>query len=160
MKLKHSLRHELPVEEFIRFNHPCPDRRPGKRGKLRLCTNPSCLWIGTRKQAVRGTRNDFRCPECMSKIQNDDELERNNPFKGFTLEEKILLLLYKKPGLSLSEMCDELRVRRRDLVWKVSEMLKEEKLQRIGYVLGPKKEKHFLDSGYLFRITVEHEMIT
>jgi len=44
-------------------------------GVVRECTDPECSWEGTRSEAIEGTRGDWRCPECLGKIQSDSELE-------------------------------------------------------------------------------------
>ncbi len=72
--------------DYINFNSPCSDRNleyiERFKQRLRECTNPDWLWVGTRKQAVRGISRNQRttpywsCPKCHAKIQNDDEKVR------------------------------------------------------------------------------------
>lgn len=80
--------------------------------KIRKCTNPDCDWEGTRLEAIEGTRNDWRCPECLRKIQSDSDLKgyrfENN---GRDVGKEVVSLLQEDGsefGTKVSEIAEKL----------------------------------------------------
>lgn len=157
--------------DYINFNKPCSDRDLDHierfKQRLRECTNPDCLWVGTREQAIRGiVRNQrdtpyYSCPECRAKIQNDGERADSKLLEHLPLDERILVYLFKKPGSTLGNIRRAISKRdfsRQEMLWKLSEMLGEEKIYRVGTEMGRGTAKYFIDSKYLFRNSIKHEL--
>jgi len=126
--------------------------------RIRECTESDCDWKGTRSEAIKGTRGDWRCPECLGKIQNDYELSRNGgrKFDGEDLEEKIVDVLHGNGGLDSREILWRINGNSTskfhdltELHYKLSEMMKDDIIYSLGSIHGRGRAKFFLESDFV-----------
>lgn len=153
------------LAEYIKLNKPCKNKQKHIKSeqKLRECKAPDCLWVGTRKQAIKGrSRNQhdtpyYKCPECLHSIQNDYDVSRKTFLKNLPVEDRIVFYLFKKPGSTFSNIWKVLSNRKftkQEIKWKLSDMVRSDKLYRLGSDIGVAVAKYFIDSDYLTRLSV------
>jgi len=126
--------------------------------RIRECTESDCDWKGTRSEAIKGTRGDWRCPECLGKIQNDDELPSNGgrKFNGEDLKKKVVDVLYGNGGLNSREILWRVNgnstnkfYNLTELHYKLSEMVRNGIIYSSRSIHGRGQAKFFLETDFV-----------